>query len=83
MCGDAASGTQAISGATNLDELVTRHPHVAQVFIRRKMQCVGCEVARFETLAIACDIYGQPLDTVLAELRQAICQCHGSADRQS
>ena len=50
---------------------MTRYPTTARVFIQHRMHCVGCEMARFETIANACRIYGQPLDEVLAELRSA------------
>ncbi len=61
-----------ITGDTILDELVTRYPSTASVFIRHRMQCVGCEVARFETLAGASHIYGVPLESLIAELRAAL-----------
>ncbi len=61
-----------ITGETILDELVTRYPKTASVFIRRRMQCVGCEVARFETLAGASRIYGVPLDALITELRDEV-----------
>jgi len=60
-----------ISGDANVDELITRYPATARVFIRRRMACVGCEVARFESVAEVCQIYHQPLAAVLAELREA------------
>ncbi len=64
---------------TNVDdEVVSRYPAAARVFVRRRMACVGCQVARFETVAEACRVYRQPLDTVLAELRQAAGQGQSS-----
>ncbi len=70
------NGGYAITGETNLDELVSRYPRTAGVFIRRRMQCVGCEVARFETLEGASRIYGMPLEDLLAELRRAAFPPH-------
>jgi hybrid cluster-associated redox disulfide protein len=60
----------SITATTTIDDLVTNHPASAQVFIRRRMHCVGCEVDRFHTIADACRIYDQPLTRVLAELRR-------------
>ncbi|HEX5417901.1 MAG TPA: DUF1858 domain-containing protein [Chloroflexota bacterium] len=60
-----------ISEDINVDELVTRYPETAGVFVRHRMNCVGCDVARFETLAEVCRIYRQPLDQILIEIRQA------------
>ena len=60
-----------ITGETNVDELVTRLPGTARAFLRRRMGCVGCPLARFETVAEVCDVYRQPLDAMLADLRRA------------
>lgn len=68
-----------LSGETVLDDLVTRYPSTAGVFIRRRMQCVGCEVARFETLASACQIYGQALGPLLEELRVVVAAAEAAA----
>lgn len=63
-------GLDDITAGTNVDALVTRFPRVALVFLRRRMACVDCPVARFETVADVCEIYRQPLDAVLADLRR-------------
>jgi hybrid cluster-associated redox disulfide protein len=59
----------SITADTTIDTVVTRHPVTARVFINRRMHCVGCEIDRFHTVAEACRIYGQPLTSSLAELR--------------
>jgi hybrid cluster-associated redox disulfide protein len=57
---------------THGDETVTvlldRDPLAARVFLRRGMQCVGCALAPFETLAEVCGVYGMPLEELLEEL---------------
>lgn len=63
-----------IQAGTNLDELLQRSPEVATVFIEHRMHCVGCPIARFETVAEACRIYGKPLEAFL----RALC---AAADR--
>lgn len=65
----AGDDPRQMTGTLTIDELVERWPAVARVFVRRRMHCVGCDIARFETVADACRIYGQPLEAVLAELR--------------
>ena len=57
---------------TNVDDLITRYPSTASVFIQHRMVCVGCEVARFETLAEACQIYRKPLEPLLSDLRRVV-----------
>lgn len=58
----------------NTDEMVsallTRNPRAARVFLNHGMHCVGCAIARFETLAEVCAAYGVPMERLLDELRQ-------------
>jgi hybrid cluster-associated redox disulfide protein len=61
-------GAFSISGDTLVEEILDRLPLAAQVFVGRRMHCVGCPIARFETLAEACGIYRQALDGMLADL---------------
>ncbi|MBX6342703.1 MAG: DUF1858 domain-containing protein [Thermomicrobiaceae bacterium] len=65
------TGETTIDARTNLDELVTRYPATAAVFVAHRMHCVGCDIARFETVEDACRIYRIPLDALLAALRRA------------
>jgi hybrid cluster-associated redox disulfide protein len=61
-----------IGADTNVDELVSRYPSTVLVFIKHRMVCVGCEVARFESVAEACEIYRKPLEPLLIDLRRAV-----------
>ncbi len=61
-----------IDAQMNLEELFHRYPLVTSEFIERRMHCVGCPLARFETIADACRIYRQPVDDVLAALSSMI-----------
>lgn len=59
-----------IAAVTNVDELLTRWPDATRAFLRRRMACPGCPLARFETVAEVCAIYRQPLQPFVAELQQ-------------
>jgi hybrid cluster-associated redox disulfide protein len=61
----------AITGESNVDELMTQFPATVNVFVHRRMLCPGCLAARFETLEEVCRIYRIPLQPMLAELRVA------------
>jgi hybrid cluster-associated redox disulfide protein len=65
------SGSNVISGESNVDELMTQFPETVNVFVHRRMLCPGCLAARFETLAEVCRIYRMPLQPLLAELQVA------------
>lgn len=54
-----------------VEEIMGRWPATARVFIRRKMACVGCIMAPFQTLAAAARSYGIPEDELLHEIRDA------------
>jgi len=61
-----------ITGATSVDQVLTEHPATAMVFLRRRMHCVGCPMARFESIADACRIYHYPVDSFLTDLRETV-----------
>ena len=39
-------------------ELLAREPRAVRILLGHGMHCVGCAIARFETLAEVCAIYG-------------------------
>ncbi len=49
-------------------EVLSSHPVAVSVFLRHRMACVGCLMARFETLEDAARVYGVPLDELCIEL---------------
>lgn len=51
-----------------IDDLIDRVPAVIATFVEHRMQCVGCPMARFETVAEVCEIYQLPLVTFLDDL---------------
>jgi hybrid cluster-associated redox disulfide protein len=63
-------GTRIDYGRYTIDELARRVPAAADVLIRRRMHCVGCDMDRFHTVGDVCCIYGQPLTILVSELRQ-------------
>jgi len=69
-----ATQADQITADTKVEELITRYPAAAQVFIRRRMSCVGCDVARFESLVDVCRIYRQPVGQLIEEIRRVVRQ---------
>ena len=55
----------------SLDDVMQAWPETLRVFLRRRMACVGCEVAPLHTLGEAARIYGVPADVLVAELHEA------------
>jgi hybrid cluster-associated redox disulfide protein len=56
---------------STVEQTLDQFPFLAVVFVRRGMACVGCAMARFDTLADAARSYGQRADELVAELDRA------------
>jgi hybrid cluster-associated redox disulfide protein len=65
-------GTMNLDSKMTVSELIKAHPSVMDVFIKRKMLCVGCPTDTFHTLADVARIYGIVLKELLKDLRGAI-----------
>jgi len=55
-----------------VSELMRFYPSAIDVFIKRKMLCVGCPTESFHTLEDVANIYGIALTELMKELREAI-----------
>jgi hybrid cluster-associated redox disulfide protein len=55
-----------------VSELMRVHPSTIDVFIKRKMLCIGCPTETFHTLEDVARINGIPLNQLLKEFRGAI-----------
>ena len=53
-------------------DLMSAWPQVIPVLLARRMACVGCDMARFETLADAARIYGLDLKLLMVDLNRVI-----------
>ncbi len=54
-----------------VDEVMRRWPQTMPVFVKLKLNCVGCDMAPFETIADVANTYGLGLDMLLGELNAA------------
>ncbi len=54
-----------------VDEVMRRWPQTLPVFVKLKLNCVGCDMAPFETIADVAATYGMVLDELLSELNAA------------
>jgi hybrid cluster-associated redox disulfide protein len=62
----------AIRPDETVEQVLRRHPASALVFVRRGMSCVGCVMARFDTLAEAAQVYEQEPAELLGALQAAV-----------
>jgi hybrid cluster-associated redox disulfide protein len=54
-----------------VSEVLAARPAAARVFFERRMQCVGCAFARFETVAEVARAYGLDADDLARALAAA------------
>jgi len=57
-------------------EVMEHWPNTIKVFLKYQTACVGCEMAPFETIASAAEIYALPLHIFLTDLEQAATSSH-------
>jgi len=55
-----------------VQDVVERHPQTIVVFNRYGLQCVGCYISPFHTIADSAREYSMTLDPLLQDLNQAI-----------
>jgi hybrid cluster-associated redox disulfide protein len=55
-----------------VSELMTVHPTAIEIFIKRRMLCVGCPTGTFHTIEDAARIHGIRLERLLKDLQKAI-----------
>jgi len=58
--------------ATTVEDVLTRSPHAARVFLDHRMACVGCTMAPYDTVADAADAYDLDPYRFAEELDEAI-----------
>jgi hybrid cluster-associated redox disulfide protein len=56
-----------------VSELMTYHPSAIDVFVKRKILCIGCPTDRFHSIEDVARINGILLKHLQKELRDAIC----------
>ena len=58
--------------SVSVGDIMDRWPQTIPVFIKYQMGCVGCCMAKFETLEDAMQIYHAPKDEFLREINRVI-----------
>jgi hybrid cluster-associated redox disulfide protein len=67
-----------LTPTNTIAELLASYPAAAEVLVRHRMHCVGCDIARFESIHDACDIYGVAIEEFFAELHRAAATTHNT-----
>ena len=65
-----------IAANSLVQEVVDHHPQAIAIFCRYGLQCVGCYISPYHTIADSAREYVMPLDTLLTELNRAVATVH-------
>ncbi|TWA70093.1 hybrid cluster-associated redox disulfide protein [Azospirillum brasilense] len=67
------TATAALPSSSDLvEDVLERWPSTLSVFLKHRMACPGCPMARFQTVAEVADDYGLDSDALLADFARAI-----------
>jgi hybrid cluster-associated redox disulfide protein len=64
--------TERISADSLVQEVVARHPKTVAIFTRHGLNCVGCYVSPFHTIADSAREYALALEPLLGDLNRAV-----------
>jgi len=64
----------AIDVSTLVDDVMRHYPATIRAFLDRRMNCPGCPIACFHTVADACREHGVAADEFLADLRRVVAR---------
>lgn len=70
----AKPGAQMITAEMRINEVVAKYPQTIKVFFRHGMQCIGCYICSFHTIAESAKQYGIKLESLLSDLNAVITQ---------
>ena len=62
----------SITAESLVQDVVEQYPHTVLVFARHGLQCVGCYISPFHTVADSAREYAMALELLLADLNQTI-----------
>lgn len=67
-----------ISAQMTVADLLTNWPAVFPVFIKNRLHCIGCEMARFATLEDVARNYQLDINVFLDEIRSVVKQSYSN-----
>ena len=66
----ARSTSQRITAEMNINEVVAKYPRTVKVFFHHGMQCIGCYICDFHSIAEGAKQYGVELESLLNDLNE-------------
>jgi hybrid cluster-associated redox disulfide protein len=66
-----------LSARTIVADVLAFSPRMAPLFVELRLDCVGCSMNRFCSLADLCRDYAMDLNTLLAAIRERLASASG------
>jgi len=66
--------SQRITAEMNINEVVTKYPQTIKVFFNHGMQCIGCYVCEFHSIAESAEQYGVEMEPLLNDLNDIVAE---------
>jgi hybrid cluster-associated redox disulfide protein len=63
---------EPITAHSLIQAVIERHPQAVAVFVRHRLQCAGCCISPYHTIADSAREYAVALEPLLWDLNQAI-----------
>ena len=70
----ARSISQMITAEMSINEVVAKYPQTIKVFFRHGMQCTGCYICGFHSIAESAKQWGVELEPLLKDLNDVIAE---------
>jgi hybrid cluster-associated redox disulfide protein len=70
--GNTYSTTQPITADSLVQDVIERHPETILVFVRHRLQCVGCDISPFHTIADSAREHAVTIEPLLGDLNRVL-----------
>jgi hybrid cluster-associated redox disulfide protein len=70
--GSTHSTSQPITADSLVQDVIERHPQTILVFVRHRLQCVGCDISPFHTIADSAREHAVTIEPLLGDLNQVL-----------
>ena len=64
--------SESITADSIVEGVIERHPQTIAIFARHGMQCVGCYISPFHTIADSAREHAMTLECILSDLNHAV-----------
>ncbi len=71
---------EKITKDMKIQEVVSKYPETAPVFMQHGMHCLGCQIAMFESIEQGATAHGIDVDKLMEDLNKAVEEKDGKKE---